>query len=439
MARPFRFIHAADLHLDTPCEGVVQPAAGARAGEVADAAAITTALRDASLQAWDALVRFTLDADAAFLLLAGDIYDGAERSPRAQLRFHAGLVEVAAAGCQVFVVHGNHDPMHGARGWSAIHDWPAGVTVFDPGAVSCVPVQVDGQQVALIQGVSYEQRDTTQNLARLFHRAEGPGLQVGLLHANVGAQSGHQPYAPCALGDLEAADLDYWALGHIHKRQTLRDGGPWAVYPGNTQGRSVKPSETGAKGALLVEVDGSVQDMRFHELDCVRFVNDTVDVSEAGEVVELQEALAGKLDDLQAANNGRGLVVRLTLSGTPSIAGDLRRDAHGLEDVLGYLREQYQGREPFVWVESLRDGLKTPLDREALRLREDLVGELARRAEGMGDEPAARADFVVRAAGLLDQPKIRRALAATEPDDPAGVLDEALELALDLLVTGDEA
>lgn len=106
----FRFVHAADLHLDTPFEGI---------GRVAPQ--IAEALRDASLNAWDALVRLTIDRDAAFLLLAGDIYDGAERGVRAQLRFVRGLERLAEHRIQTFIVHGNHDPLDG---WSAIRKWP---------------------------------------------------------------------------------------------------------------------------------------------------------------------------------------------------------------------------------------------------------------------------------------------------------------------------
>src|SRR5262245_51374847 len=123
----FRFVHAADLHLDTPFEGLARtsPEVGA-------------ALRDASLQAFDALVELTLREDAAFLVIAGDVYDGAERGVRAQLRFLGGLRRLSEAGVQVLVTHGNHDPLDG---WSAIREWPAGVHVFSPEVVEQVPVE----------------------------------------------------------------------------------------------------------------------------------------------------------------------------------------------------------------------------------------------------------------------------------------------------------
>src|SRR5277367_1737006 len=113
----YSFVHAADLHLDTPFRGV---------HEVAPF--VAAELREASLDAFDAIVTLALERGAAFLLVAGDVYDGAERGLRAQIRFRNGLARLAAAGIPSFVVHGNHDPV--ATGWSAISSWPEGVTVF---------------------------------------------------------------------------------------------------------------------------------------------------------------------------------------------------------------------------------------------------------------------------------------------------------------------
>ena len=188
----FSFLHAADLHLDTPFEGL-----GAAHPQVA------AALRDASLQAWDRLVQEAVRRRVAFVLLAGDLYDGPERGLRAQLRFRRGLHRLAEAGVEVFVVHGNHDPLE--EGWSALRDLPPGVHVFGPGDPEAVPVVRGGRRIALVHGVSYATRAERANLARRFVRAPGEGLQIGLLHAHVEGQAGHDPYAPCSLDDLRAS------------------------------------------------------------------------------------------------------------------------------------------------------------------------------------------------------------------------------------------
>src|SRR3954454_23894101 len=212
----FRFVHAADLHLDTPFEGLARTSP-----EVA------AALRDASLAAFDALVELTLREQAAFLVLAGDVYDGAERGVRAQLRFLRGLERLSAAGVQVLVAHGNHDPL---AGWSAIRAWPAGVHVFSSEAVEAVPVERDGHVLATVHGISYATRDCPASLLPRFAGAAGEGLRVGVLHANVGGDPAHAAYSPCSVDQLRAAGLDYWALGHVHQRAVLCDGDPWVVY-----------------------------------------------------------------------------------------------------------------------------------------------------------------------------------------------------------------
>ena len=113
-----------------------------------------TSLREASLAAFDSLVELCLERRAAFLLIAGDIYDGPERGLRAQLRFRDGLARLSEAGIPSFVVHGNHDPVE--TGWSALSGpWPESVTVFASGAVQAVTVESDGIPLATVQGVSF--------------------------------------------------------------------------------------------------------------------------------------------------------------------------------------------------------------------------------------------------------------------------------------------
>ena len=152
----FSFVHAADLHLDTPFKGI-----GSTAPHVAEQ------LREASLAAFDSLVELCLERHVAFLVVAGDIYDGPERGLRAQLRFRDGLARLSAAGIASFVVHGNHDPVE--TGWSALGGpWPDHVTVFGTGTVKAVPVEIDG--IALGDGARHQLRPA--------QRTREPGVEV---------------------------------------------------------------------------------------------------------------------------------------------------------------------------------------------------------------------------------------------------------------------
>src|SRR5580698_10557440 len=236
----FRFIHAADLHLDTPFAGL-----GRVSPEIAGR------LRDASLEAFDALVRMAIERKAAFVIFAGDIYDSADRGVRAQLRFLRGVARLGEHGITVFVAHGNHDPMDG---WSAVRRLPENLVVFGSDAVERHTMGREDEPWAHVYGISYPRRDVTENLALRFQRTEAPGLHIGVLHANVGNQPEHPAYSPCTVADLGAAGMDYWALGHIHQYQRLAEGRPWIVYPGSLQ--AMKSSELGPRGAVVVEVAG---------------------------------------------------------------------------------------------------------------------------------------------------------------------------------------
>ena len=303
----FSFVHAADLHLDTPFKGI-----GSTAPYVAEQ------LREASLAAFDSLVELCLEQRVAFLVVAGDVYDGPERGLRAQLRFRDGLARLSDAGISSFVVHGNHDPVE--TGWSALSGpWPDRVTVFGTGTVEAVPVEVGGMTLATVQGISFAQRSERENLALKFAHRAGPGVQVGVLHCNVqGAASGYDDYSPCTLDDLRSVGLDYWALGHVHASMVLsgRRGcdEPWVVYPGNLQARSPKPSERGPKGAVVVHVSrGRVTDVEPVYCDVVRFDLIELDIGDITDLAELRRRLVAAARDRLASAGGRALVLRGSL------------------------------------------------------------------------------------------------------------------------------
>lgn len=362
MAR-FRFIHASDLHLDTPFERI------ARLGPD-----VPEALRDATLLAWDRLVQETIRAKAAFLLIAGDIYDGTERGIRAQGRFLQGLQKLSTAGIQVFIVHGNHDPVE--EGWTAIDHWPPGVTVFGAEQVQALPVAQDGKTIATIHGISYGKRETTANLAHHFKPGKATGIKIGLLHCNVGNNEDHPPYSPCSLADLRAAKMDYWALGHVHRHQVLKDGKPWVVYPGSLQGRGHLPGEHGPKGAVMVEVDDDhVSQVDFVPLDVVRFEECTIDTDKVSESPEVLAALASAVQALQKEAEGRTLVLQARLTGSGGMLAPFG-NRKAIDALLGELRQSVQAAESMVYWDSVIDERVPKVNLKAIAKRGDFSAEV---------------------------------------------------------------
>jgi DNA repair protein SbcD/Mre11 len=359
------FVHAADLHLDTPFTGL-----GRVDGELAGR------LRSASLEAFDALVDLTLDRGADLLLLAGDVYDGAERGVRAQLAVHRGLTRLAEAGVTTCIVAGNHDPL---EGWSAIDAWPDTVTEFGHEVPGVVEVVRDGRRLGIVTGISYRERAETRNLARLLRRTDADVPHIGLLHVSVGDHPEHSPYAPCSLQDLRTGGMDYWALGHIHTRQVVLDGsddGPWAVYPGNLQGRSPKPSERGAKGASVVTVRGGrIADVEHVSLDRARFDEVTVAVDPDDDLGSVHRRLAAGARTAAVAAEGRLLVLRGVVTGRGPVHTDLVRDGV-VDGLLEALSDEAPADPPCAW-SGLEVRTGPPRDPADVASAEGLLADLA--------------------------------------------------------------
>lgn len=305
------FLHAADLHLGAPL--------GSLSGSIGESKAAH--LRDLASRAFDDLVRTAIDHGASFVVLAGDVYDGAEREVASQFRFHNGLMALSQAGIPTFIVHGNHDPVLGR--FTPVRTLPPSVTVFDPGPVQHHTVTLRSGSTIRVAGVSFATRHEQENLALRFRELDRlPDLAtIGVMHANVGGASGYERYAECSIDDLMASPVDYWALGHIHKRSvvTLSDGTRYA-YPGNLQGRGSKPSECEPKGVLLVPVDGLViGEPEFIECDTVRFIRNDVDVSEATDLGDVVDLVAEAALDASAGASGRPVLVYSDLVGATTV------------------------------------------------------------------------------------------------------------------------
>jgi len=441
MAR-FRFLHVADLHLDTPFEGLGSLPGGPGGDGWAER------LRDASLGALDEIARIARAEDVAFVLFAGDLYDGPERGLRAALRLRRVLGELAREGIPSFLVLGNHDPVEDP---AAILPEPIeGVTLFPAGRAGTAPAVRDGATLALVHGASHGRPRETRNLAARFPRAGavplpegappppdpagGRPLEIGLLHANLAGTEGHDPYAPCSRDDLLAAGYGYWALGHVHQRQVVVEGGTWIVYPGNTQGRSFKPSERGAKGGMLVEVeDGRVAHAEFRPLDRVRFEEVDLEVSAGTGPDRLLDRLAAAGGELVDAAEGRGVIararVRVAEVGAPLLAPGRA------EDLLAELRET--APEDLAWAD-LR--LVPAADPRELAGRRDLAGELATLLAELQADPEEAARFAREVAGKMPRlGPVRRVLGEAFPEPGAAELAEAGAAVLARLVGGDAA
>jgi exonuclease SbcD len=393
----FRFLHTGDLHLDSPFVGLSTQAPES----------VSSVLREATLESWKRVVNTALEERVDFFLVAGDAFENANRTLRGQLRFRDGLGELARAGIPSFIVTGNHDH---TSGWVPTGDWPELAYQFPTNHVDSRPVIRDDVEIARVYGIGYRVRDVSTNLAAKFRRGRDVPFAVGLLHANVGGDTSAGNYAPCSMDDLRAADMDYWALGHIHRHRILHKAQPTVVYCGNPQGRD--PGEADPRGCYVVTVDDARRvTPEFRAADSVRW--QLLDVSIEG--LDTDEALidrvAGAVDEARTKAD-RSVVARVRLTGRGQIHRTLTRKGV-LEDVLGVVRERLGEATPFAWVESVRDETRMELDLAERRLADDFFGDVLRRFEATRAGDAAELDEVLD--GLYANERARKYLRDHRP------------------------
>jgi DNA repair exonuclease SbcCD nuclease subunit len=353
----FRFLHAADLHLDSPLRGL-ERFPDAPADEV----------RGAPRRALENLVDLAIEAEVAFVLLAGDLYDGDWRDYHTGLFFASQMRRLEAAGIPVHLVAGNHDA---ASQISKSLRLPANVHSYSHKRPQTVELPELG---VAIHGQSFARRSVTEDLASGYPVAHPGRFEIGLLHTSLDGRPQHADYAPTRLETLRSKGYRYWALGHVHAREVVCQD-PWIVFPGNIQGRHAR--ETGAKGCTLVHVEnGEVAEVEHRALDAVRWAIVEVDASRAGsgeETIDLvQEALANAFDRAE----GRLLAARVVLTGRSRAQADLVRDPERW--IHEYREAAASVAAPGVWLEKVSIETRREQDLGRALEREDALGDLIR-------------------------------------------------------------
>ncbi len=313
----FRFLHTADIHLDSPLKGL----------EAHEDAPVEE-IRGAARRAFDTLIDMAIEEEVDFVLIVGDLYDGDWKDYNTGLFFAGRMGQLDKVGIKVFIVSGNHDA---ASQITKAMPLPDNVTHFSPKQPQSVPLEDLG---VIVHGQSYASRAVTENLARHYPQHEANYFNIGLLHTSLTGRDGHEDYAPCTLDDLKSKGYDYWALGHVHKREIVSED-PWMIFSGNIQGRHIK--ESGTKGATLVTVeDGLITAVEERELDVLRWATCPVDLSECETVESVYDAVRQAFEQELAQADGKTLALRLILTGkSPVHAQLLERTAQWTEEFRG--------------------------------------------------------------------------------------------------------
>ena len=357
----FRFVHAADIHLDSPLKGL-----SGQQGAAAER------IRTATRVALDNLVTQAIEDEIDFVVIAGDLYDGDWRDYQTGLFFVKQMGRLAQVKIPVFLLHGNHDAESQITRKLTL---PTNVSVFP--ARKAETFRLPHLNVAL-HGQSFRQRDITDNLVPAYPSPIAGCFNIGVLHTALGGMPGHANYAPCAIEDLINKGYDYWALGHVHQAAVLHKR-PHVVFCGNLQGRHIR--ESGPKGASLVTVeDGQIGEISPLHVDCVRWIHLSVPVDQCNAVADAIDRVRHAIEAaVERDAQGRLLACRIELTGQTRLHGELLASA---DHLLAEAKAAALGLgEEVAWVERLVVATVSP---EASASRKDALGDLQRIIEGAG-------------------------------------------------------
>jgi DNA repair exonuclease SbcCD nuclease subunit len=276
-----RFIHTADIHLDSPLVGLA-------AYPDAPAHLLRTATRDA----FDNLITEAITEKVDFMVIAGDLFDGNWKDFNTGIYFARQMGRLQAAGIPVYLLLGNHDAESEMTRKLVL---PANVHRFPSNKAATF--EIPALRVAL-HGRSFKDAATTDNLAVHYPEPVAGWFNIGVLHTALEGNNAHASYAPCSIAELEARGYQYWALGHVHEHRVWR-GATTVAFCGNLQGRHIR--EAGPRGALLVTATGSeIDSVERLIVDVLRWHALPVDVSACQDLADVVRCVGRAMEALLA-------------------------------------------------------------------------------------------------------------------------------------------
>jgi DNA repair exonuclease SbcCD nuclease subunit len=418
-----KFLHAADVHLDSPLHGL-ERYEGAPVAE----------LRGATRRAFDNLVELAIEEEVAFVLLAGDLYDGDWKDYNTGLYFIQRMARLREAGIRVFIVAGNHDAASQITRQLRL---PDNVSLFSTSKPETVVLEELGLAV---HGQGFARREVTEDLSSGYPQADPHLFNIGLLHTCLDGKPGHEPYAPCTVDGLRSKGYHYWALGHVHNREVVSQD-PWIVFPGNLQGRHAR--ETGPKGCTLVTAaDGEVAAVEHRDLDVLRWARCTVDVTDCASLDEIYDQVRAVLQQALDGAGERPVAARLVLQGSSAVHSALHSQGMHWTQEYRALASGLGGAG--LWLEKVALETRQAVALDELLERDDALGGLLRAIHALEMDASSVAGLAAEVADLRQKlpPELLGGEDRYDPTDHrylAGLMGDIKELLLHRLVTSSDA
>ncbi|WP_019414339.1 DNA repair exonuclease [Paenisporosarcina sp. TG20] len=347
-----RFFHIADLHLGSPFKGLTS---------MPDHQLKT--IRDSTFEAFQILIQTAVQEKPDFLIIVGDIYDGEDRSLRAQHKFQQGMEMLNNYQIPVFLCHGNHDHLGGK--WTRFQ-YPSNVHIFQE-KTEKVLIRIRQQDV-YISGFSYKERHMKESMVASFEESSQPdALYIGMLHGSLAGDTTHDVYAPFTKNELINKNYDYWALGHIHKRQVLHLEPP-IVYSGNIQSRH--RNEKGPKGFYDVMLEKGHATLSFIQTSAIIYDQINCCCKDIVHANEWFEAIEESIEQFRSLHGAGMVEINLVEIDDNTLA---MLEGSPMEEWLSMVRETQEMKEPGIWVQSITIEPYETIDMESSGLTENVL------------------------------------------------------------------
>lgn len=361
----FKFLHTADIHLDSPLRGL----------EAYEGAPVDK-IRGATRKAFENLVEIAIEEKVQFIIIAGDVYDGDWKDFNTGLFFVHQMTKLKEKNIKVYIIKGNHDA---ANKMTKEIKFPNNVYEFSYKNPETI---YDEYLKVALHGQSFKTRDVKENLSNNYQNRIKDYFNIGILHTGLTGREGHENYSPCKTEDLISKNYDYWALGHIHKREIICED-PYIIFPGNIQGRHIR--ETGEKSCTIIEVNNN-EIIEIYELgtDVLRWFILDIKLDDLETYEELLNKIKIDMNDLLDRNNEKFLAIRVNLEGSCQFNSFLKNNLEKIETDIRAL--SIEVGIDVVWIEKIKINSFEKLSIEDLLEKNPFLSEFIEYFDNIDDE-----------------------------------------------------
>jgi len=417
-----KFIHASDLHLDTPFKGLSNWNSQ-----------LASKLKEATFKSFKNIIDLCLQEKVDFLLISGDIFDSENKSLAAQLKFVHELKRLSEKGIPTYFICGNHDPL---SSWLESLQMPKNVFRFNSTEVEKFTYQKSDKPIADIYGISFENKVVNKNLARNYQlNSNTSAISIAILHGTVGTPGPHENYAPFKVEDVTGKGFDYWALGHIHKRQIIQEKNPTIVYPGNPQGRDF--GETGKKGCYIVEIaQNEKPKIKFASTQLISFEEIEIDLTEEDKIGKLPDRIEDAKTNIDNYEVNTSYILRITFKGRTSLHSQFNKQEE-IEQLLEHFNDGQLNQKSFTWIDGIGVKTQPDLDIEQIKKESGFTAEILKSFGKLESNPGKLDEVIKNADKNFSSYPAKREIKIAD-DEHNEILEKAKWMLFDQLIKGQE-